>query len=136
MNLQTIRLKAIVLFAAIILAGCSGVSPEYGGYRDTLKDQMRDMFNVLNAGHKSEFMQNYVDPSYITKVGGMDQALIQFTDSRASALQTALRIARNIQPTYDPAAKQMTYFSDVLQEPIVFRLKSGKWYLQDDWLKL
>ena len=128
--------KAIFMLLVLFIAGCSGTSPEYSGYRNALKNQMRDMFNVLNAGHKTEFIQDFVDPSYIKKVGGVDQALTQFSDSRASALQTALRIARNIEPTYDPSAKQMSYFSNSLQVPIVFKLIGGKWYLQDDWLKL
>ncbi|MBK6507418.1 MAG: hypothetical protein IPG02_17660 [Ignavibacteria bacterium] len=54
---------------------------------------------------------------------------------RARALQSVLKIAKNIQPTYEPGGKQMSYFSDNLIVPIVFKQKNGKWYLQDDWLK-
>jgi len=117
------------------LSGCSGTSPEYSQYRSDLKYQMQDMVNVLNVGHNSEFMEKYVDPSYVQKMGGINQALIPFSADRARALQGALKIAKNVQPTYEPGGKQMSYFSDNLIVPIVFKQKNGKWYLQDDWLK-
>jgi hypothetical protein len=126
-----------VLFISIVaaLAGCSGTSPEYSQYRSDLKYQMQDMINVLNAGHNTEFMEKYVDPSYVQKMGGINKALIPFSADRARALQSALRVAKNVEPTYEPGGKQMSYFSDNLIVPIVFKQKSGKWYLQDDWLK-
>lgn len=123
-----------ILFIAMVY-GCSGTSPEYSQYRSDLKNQMQEMINVLNAGHRSEFMSKYVDPSYIQRMGGLDGAMTQFTDSRSRALQTALRAAKNIEPTYSEGAKQMSYFSQEMINPIVFKQKSGKWYLQDDWLK-
>lgn len=118
-----------------VFSGCSGTSPEYSQYRSDLKYQMQDMINVLNAGHNSEFMEKYVDPSYVQKMGGINQAMIPFSADRARALQGALKIAKNVQPTYEPNGKQMTYFSDNLIVPIVFKQKNGKWFLQDDWLK-
>lgn len=51
------------------LSGCSGTSPEYSQYRSDLKYQMQDMINVLNVGHNTEFMEKYVDPSYLQRMG-------------------------------------------------------------------
>jgi hypothetical protein len=123
-----------ILFFALIY-GCSGTSPEYSQYRSDLDNQMQEMINVLFGGHNTEFMEKYVDPSYIQKMGGLNQAMIPFTNDRARALQAALRIAKQTEPTYTPAGKQMSYFGTGLPVPIVFKQKSGKWYLQDDWLK-
>lgn len=127
--------SAVIAFLSLILSGCSGTSPEYSKYKSDLNYQMQDMINVLNAGHRNEFLSKYVDPSYLQRMGGVDAALVQFTDKRARALQTALKVAKQIQPTYDEAAKQVSYFSQELVNPIVFKQKGGKWYLQDDWLK-
>ncbi len=119
------------------LSGCSGgLSPDYNNYNQQLRNQMQEMINTLFGGHRTEFMQTYVDPSYITKMGGVDAATRLFTDQRASALQAALRVAKQVQPTYDEAAKQMTYYTDGMPQPIVFKQKGGKWYLQDDWFRM
>jgi hypothetical protein len=133
---QFLHGAGIFVMALLLFSGCSGTSPELGQYKMDLKNQMQEMINVLNAGHRSEFMSTYVDPTYVTKMGGVDAAVRQFTDSRSRALQGALRVAKNIQPTYDESSKQLTYFSNELQVPIVFKNKGGKWYLQDDWFKL
>lgn len=131
-------MKFLLLVASFgLLSGCSvGLSPDYNNYNQQLRNQMQEMINTLFGGHRSEFMQNYVDPSYITKMGGVDAATRLFTDQRATALQAALRVAKQVQPTYDEAARQMTYYTDGMAQPIVFKQKSGKWYLQDDWFRL
>lgn len=129
---------SFLLFTVIVhLSGCSGsVSPELGQYKQDLKYHMQEMINVLNAGHRTEFMEKYVDPAYVSKMGGVSAAVTQFTDRRSQALQAALRVAKNVQPTYDAANKQMTYFNELLQIPIVFKMKDGKWYLQDDYFRI
>lgn len=132
---KSIIFAVLTISVIAIFSGCSGTSPEYSQYRSDLKYQMQDMINVLNAGHNSEFMEKFVDPTYVQKMGGLNKALIPFSADRARALQSALRVAKNVEPTYEPGGKQMSYFSDNLIVPIVFKQKNGKWYLQDDWLK-
>ena len=136
--MKLVKNLLVSLFAALIVVvfyGCSGTSPEYSQYRSDLDNQMQEMINVLFGGHNTEFMEKYVDPSYIQKMGGMNSAMIPFTNDRARALQAALRVAKQTEPTYNPAGKQMSYFGTGLPVPIVFKMKNGKWYLQDDWLK-
>ncbi len=129
----TVSIFVVSIFA--FLSGCSGTSPEYSQYKYDLDIQMQEMINVLFGGHNTEFMEKYVDPSYIQKMGGINSAMIPFTNDRSRALQAALRIAKQTEPTYNPAGKQMSYFGTGLPVPIVFKMKNGKWYLQDDWLK-
>ncbi len=134
-HLVKVPFAILIISILAVVSGCSGTSPEYSQYRSDLDNQMQEMINVLFGGHNTEFMEKYVDPSYIQKMGGMNSAMIPFTNDRARALQAALRIAKQTEPTYNPAGKQMSYFGTGLPVPIVFKMKSGKWYLQDDWLK-
>ncbi len=125
----------ISVFAISLLAGCSGTSPEYSSYQNNLKIQIREMENVLNAGHYREFLSTYVDPGYINSVGGVDAALLQFGNARQQAVHGALRVARNMMPLYNDKSKTMTYTSTSLPLPVVFKQQGGKWYLQSDYFK-
>ncbi|MBV6480017.1 MAG: hypothetical protein HGGPFJEG_02831 [Ignavibacteria bacterium] len=125
-----------IIAIAFSLYSCSGsVSPDYGKYESLLKDQMQTMRNVLNGAHYNEFVSQYVDPSYITKVGGVDKVLLQFGSRQQSQMYNALSVARNISPLYNESKKEMTYVSDALVNPLVFKLINGKWYIIGDWFK-
>ncbi len=126
---------SLVILTLTFLFACSGTSPEYQNYSNQLKTQMQDMYNTLFAGHASDFLQNYVDPAYIKSMGGIDQTMLQFGNSKQQALMAALKLARNMQPTYDESTKTMIYSSTALARPIAFKMLSGKWYLQSDWLR-
>ncbi|MDQ3193736.1 MAG: hypothetical protein M3P82_01925 [Bacteroidota bacterium] len=122
----------ITILSSVIFSNCTGTSPEYSRYQSLLKNQIQEMANVLNAGHYKEFMTNYVSPSYISTMGGVDAALLNFDNSKQQSLYRALNAARNIEPLYEANSKTMTYISSDLSRPIVFRLQGGKWYLTDD----
>lgn len=135
---MTIRKKfflPIAFLLAAVIYNCSGTSPEYREYQDALKIQIREMENVLNAGHNREFLANYVDPNYISSMGGVDAALLQFGNTRQQAVYGALKIARNMMPLYNEKSKTMTYTGTALPIPVVFKQMSGKWYLQSDYFK-
>lgn len=93
------------------------------------------MYLTLNGGHAAEFMSKYADPSYLASTGGVDNALLQFSNSRQTALMNALKIAREIEPLYDESKNVMTYTSAVLPQPVIMKMVSGKWYLTSDWFK-
>lgn len=128
--------STIFILSAVIIIGCSGsVSPEFGNYKIQLRNQMQDMLDVLFAGHYGEFMSSFVDPSYINKMGGVNQALLQFDNAEQQRLYADLKIAQNITPFYDPDKNQMMYSGAVLLKPITFKLISGKWYMLGDWFR-
>lgn len=126
----------IFILSTSISFNCTGagLSPEYGTYKNTLKNQMQEMSNVLFAGHYSEFMSKYVNPKYITSEGGVDKALLQFDNAEQQLLYRSLKIAQNVTPTYDDNTKTMLYMLSIA-EPLAFTLINGKWYLDGDWFK-
>ncbi|MDQ3021486.1 MAG: hypothetical protein M3R36_13090 [Bacteroidota bacterium] len=126
----------ISIFSTVILIGCAGggLSPEYSTYEKTVRNQMQEMSNVLFAGHNSEFMSKYVDPSYISSMGGLDKALLQFSNSEQQLLYRVLKIAQNVTPFYDENTKTLTYTASIAK-PLAFTLKNGKWYMQGDWFR-
>ena len=93
------------------------------------------MRNVLNGAHYNEFISTYVEPAYVSKVGGVDKVLLQFGSRQQTQMYNSLTAARNITPLYNESKKEMTYVSEVLLNPIVFKLIGGKWYLAGDWFK-
>jgi len=125
----------VAFFVSMNLTGCQGVSPNYDKYNSLLQTQMREMYNVLFGGHAREFMQTYVDPGYIQSMGGLDQAMLQFGNARQQLVMKALRVGQNIEPFYEQGSNTMIYQSAVLPEPLVFKLETGKWYLQSDYFK-
>lgn len=131
-NLTKSVLLFITIFTALNFLNCSGTSPDYTKYQSRLKIQIQDMMNVLNAGHYKEFMSDYVSPTYISSMGGVDAAMLNFDNSKQQALYKALTIARNTEPLYEENSKTMTYISTTLSRPIVFKLQNGKWYLTED----
>ncbi|MBS1517828.1 MAG: hypothetical protein JSS91_07055 [Bacteroidetes bacterium] len=130
----SIKILALTLFSVICIS-CSGASPELVQYRSELKDQMQEMINVLNGAHYTEFMENYVEPSYITKAGGLDQAMLQFGNTKQNQIRKALQAARNIEPLFNQNKKVMTYVGNALPIPLTFKQISGKWYLTGDWFE-
>jgi len=137
MKLRSILYSSLIICILSIsfLYGCSGASPEYRTYETLLRNQMQEMTNVLNAGHYNEFMSTYVDPSYLTKEGGVDQALLQFGNKKQQQLYKDLKIAKNITPLYNEKTKEMTYMNETLVKPIAFKLINGKWMMEGDWFK-
>jgi len=126
----------IAIITTVIIIGCSGsVSPEYGNYKMALRTQMQDMVDVLFAGHYSEFMTKYVDPSYISSMGGVNKALLQFDNAEQSRLYADLKLAQNISPFYDPDKNQMVYQGAMILRPIAFKQIGGKWYMEGDWFR-
>jgi hypothetical protein len=126
----------LAITSTVILLGCSGaVSPDFGKYKMALSNQMQDMTDVLFAGHYTEFLSKYVDPSYIKSMGGVDQALLEFDNTEQQRLYADLKIAKNITPFYDPDVNQMVYQGPLLRKPIAFVQKSGKWYMMGDWFR-
>lgn len=127
----------LILFVLILtgLAGCgsSGTSPEFSGYKDDLKIQIQEMTNVLFGGLYSKFMSTYVDPSYINSEGGVDKAMLEFSNAEEQLLYKDLKIAKNISPLYNSSKKQMTYINEAMVKPITFKLINGKWYMMGDW---
>ena len=112
----------ISILSTVIIIGCSGsVSPEYGNYKMTLRNQMQDMIDVLFAGHYTEFLSTYVEPSYITSMGGVNKALLQFDNAEQQRLYADLKIAQNISPFYDPDKNQMVYQGAMILRPIAFK---------------
>ncbi len=128
--------KIFFLFAALSFFSCSGagLSPQYGTYKKLLQNQMQEMSNVLFAGHNSEFLSTYVDPKYINSMGGVNQALLQFSNAEQQVLYRNLKVAQNVTPTYDDNSKTMTYTLSIAK-PIAFKLINGKWYMTGDWFK-
>lgn len=126
-----------VLFILLIgiIYGCSGVSPDYRKYQDQLRIQIREMSNTLDAGHNAEFLSKYADPSYIKSMGGVDAALLQFSNKRQQALYTALKVARNVEPLYNEKSKTMTYITDGMPQPVTFKMVDNQWYLTSDWFR-
>lgn len=127
----------IILFAFIlsVFAGCSGsgTSPELSGYKADLKIQIQEMTNVLFGGLYSKFMSTYVDPSYINSEGGIDAAMLEFSNAEQQLLYKDLKIAKNISPLYNSSKKQLTYVNELMVKPITFKLINGKWYMMGDW---
>ena len=105
---KKIHLYISVIFTVIII-GCTA-SPELGNYKMQMMTQMQQMNDVLFAGHYSEFMSTYVDPSYIKSQGGVEQALLQFDNTEQERLYADLKIAQNITPFYDPDKNQLGIF--------------------------
>jgi hypothetical protein len=97
--------------------------------------QMQQMNVVLFAGHYSEFMSTYVNPSYIKSMGGVEQALLQFDNDEQQRLYADLKIAQTITPFYDPDKNELVYTGTILPKAIVFKQINGKWYMQGDWFK-
>jgi len=120
---------SVLIFSSSLIWNCSGASPELSEYRNALKIQMQTMLNTLNGAHYSQFMQNYVEPSYISKVGGLDQAVIQFDNKKQKEVYTMLQFAKNIEPLYSSKSKLMTYIDNSMPIPVTFRMVNGKWYL-------
>lgn len=135
MKIQKILLSTIILSSLAFIYACAGASPEYQRYQNQLNVQMQDMINVLNAGHYNQFIQTYVEPSYIQSRGGADKTLLQFDNKRQQALYKALTMAKGIQPLYNTESNEMTYIGERLTKPIVFKRINGKWYLESDYLK-
>ena len=129
-----ILLRSLAILTSVIIIGCSGaVSPQFGTYKSQISNQMQDMIDVLFAGHYSEFMSTYVSPSYISKVGGVDKAVMRFDNAEQQRLSAALKIAKNVTPFYDESKNEMSYVANALPKPITFKLISGKWYMLGDW---
>ena len=128
-------LTIIILTAIAFIYACSGASPEYRTYENKLRDQMQEMINVLNAAHYNEFMSTYADPSYISSMGGVDKALLEFGNKEQQQLIRDLKVSKNITPLYSEKNKEMTYISELLKVPVVFKMKNNKWYLQGDWFR-
>lgn len=126
------------IFAAVIYysacAGSGGTSPEYRTYQNQVDAQMQEMSNVLFAGHASEFMSTYVNPKYIQEMGGLDRALLQFSNAQQQLLFRSLRVAQNITPFYDDNSKSLTYTLSIA-EPLRFTLINNKWYMDGNWFK-
>ncbi|MBK8982603.1 MAG: hypothetical protein IPM38_09865 [Ignavibacteria bacterium] len=135
-KIKLYSLKALFILVLIIssslLWNCSGASPELSEYRNALKIQMQTMLNTLNGGHYSQFMQDYVEPSYISKLGGLDQAVVQFDNQKQKEVYAKLQIAKNIEPLYSSKSKLMTYIDNSMPIPVTFKMVNGKWYLTGD----
>ena len=91
------------------------------------------MSNVLFGGLYSKFMSTYVDPSYLNSEGGMDAAMLEFSNAEQQLLYKDLKIAKNISPLYNSSKKQLTYVNELMVKPITFKLINGKWYMMGDW---
>ncbi len=128
-------LTVIILTAIAVIYGCSGASPEYRTYENNLRDQMQEMIVVLNAGHSNEFMSTYADPSYIASKGGVNKALLEFGNKEQQQLIRDLKASKNITPLYNSKNKEMTYVSELMKVPVVFKLINNKWYLTGDWFR-
>lgn len=136
MKTNHLKITASIFLLSIIFYSCSGsVSPDYRTYENLLKNQMQTMRNVLNGAHYNQFVSQYVDPSYVSRVGGVDKVLLQFGSRQQTQMYNALSVARNISPLYNESKKEMTYVSEALINPLVFKLINGKWYLSGDWFK-
>lgn len=114
-------------------AGGGGTSPELSNYKSELKIQIQDMTNMLFGGNYSQFMSTYVDPSYINSEGGVDAAMLEFSNAEQQMLYKDLKVAKNISPLYNASSKQLTYVNELMSKPIAFKLKNGKWYMEGDW---
>ncbi len=126
---------AYVFLAIIISSGCGSSSSELEQYTTSVWSQMQTMMDVLNQGLYDKFMQNYVDPSYLTSKGGLDQSVMLFDKEEQIALYNALRISKNIQPLYNKSKSELVFISPALTKPVIFRQITGKWYLTGDWFQ-
>jgi len=93
------------------------------------------MINVLNGAHYSQFIQEYVDPGYISKAGGLDQVVLSFNNEKQRQIFAALKAAQNIDPVSNSKGTVMTYSGGALPVAVMFRQVNNKWYLTGDWLE-
>lgn len=128
-------LFSILFLSALYNYGCSGYSPEFSANRNKLNSQLQQMINVLNGAHYSEFIQQYVDPNYIKKAGGLNEVVLLFDNSKQNQIFAALKAAQNVDPISDKSGNVMTYMGNRLPLALTFKLVNNKWYLTGDWLE-
>jgi len=128
-------LLSFLILTTFVFYGCSGYTPEYSANRTKLNSQLQTMINVLNGAHYSDFIQEYVDPGYISKAGGLDQVTLSFNNEKQRQIFAALKAAQNIDPVSNSKGTVMTYSGGALPFAVMFRLVNNKWYLTGDWLE-
>ncbi|MFZ1322283.1 MAG: hypothetical protein WAT71_12075 [Ignavibacteria bacterium] len=138
-NIKFICLKlffiSFLIFTTITFYNCSGYTPEFSNNRTKLNTQLQTMINVLNGAHYSQFIQEYVDPGYISKAGGLDQVMLSFNNEKQRQIFAALKAAQNIDPVSNSKGTVMTYSGGALPVAVMFRQVNNKWYLTGDWLE-
>ncbi|MEO8447439.1 MAG: hypothetical protein ABI528_08085, partial [bacterium] len=68
-------------------------------------------------------------------MGGVDAVLLEFGNTRQQEIIKSLKLAKNITPIYNEENNSMTYFSETMTRPLVFKQVGGKWYMQGDWIR-
>lgn len=121
------------LLSIIFLSGCGGSSsdpaPNILEFKAQLNNQMQEMQNTLNDADYVQFMQNYVDPGYITDIGGINEAVTLMDISKQTELFVSLQLAKNIEPIYSSSSNVMKYIGGGLTTPMTFVQINSKWYL-------
>ena len=125
----------MIILSAMIIYSCTGTSPQYRSNSVALDAQMQEMLLTLNSGRNADFISNYVNPSYVTSMGGVDAVLLEFGNTRQQDLIKSLKLAKNISPIFNEENKSMTYVSETMTKPLVFKQVGGNWYLQGDWIR-
>lgn len=128
-------LLSFLILTIFAFYNCSGYTPEFSSNRTKLNSQLQTMINVLNGAHYSQFIQEYVDPNYISKAGGLDQVVLSFSNEKQRQILAALKAAQNIDPVSNSKGTVMTYSGGALPVAVMFRQVNNKWYLTGDWLE-
>ncbi|HQY19839.1 MAG TPA: hypothetical protein PK294_03345 [Ignavibacteria bacterium] len=128
-------LISFLILTSFTFYNCSGYTPEFSNNRTKLNSQLQTMINVLNGAHYSQFIQEYVDPGYISKAGGLDQVVLSFNNEKQRQIFAALKAAQNIDPVSNSKGTVMTYSGGALPVAVMFRQVNNKWYLTGDWLE-
>lgn len=121
------------ILSTILISGCGGSSSDSTSnilvFKAQLNNQMQEMQNTLNDADYVMFMQNYVDPGYITDIGGINEAVNLMDISKQTELFVSLQLAKNIEPIYSQSSNLMKYIGGGLTIPITFVQVNSKWYL-------
>ncbi|MFZ1322284.1 MAG: hypothetical protein WAT71_12080 [Ignavibacteria bacterium] len=124
------------ILSTILISGCGGSSSDSTSnilvFKAELNNQMQEMQNSLNDADYVQFMQNYVDPGYITDIGGINEAVNLMDISKQTELFVSLQLAKNIEPIYSKTSNVMKYIGGGLTIPVTFVQINSKWFLTRD----
>ena len=132
-NFFTLVFVPSFILSTIIFSGCGGSSSDTTSsilvFKAELNNQMQEMQNTLDDANYVMFMQNYVDPGYISDIGGINEAVTLMDISRQTELFVSLQLAKNIEPIYSKSRNVMKYIGGGLTIPMTFVQINNKWFL-------
>jgi len=121
------------ILSTVIFSACGGSSSDTSSnilvFKAELNNQMLEMQNTLNNAEYIKFMQDYVDPGYISDIGGINEAVTLMDISKQTELFVSLQLAKNIEPIYSKTSNVMKYIGGGLTIPVTFVQINSKWYL-------